>query len=59
MDNYTSMGVLRRKWYVWEMNRSKTRVKPETKARQRREFEDAIIHLADEILEERAHNART
>lgn len=35
--------------YVWRMASSKSRIKPETKARMRQEFEDAVLEYADAI----------
>ncbi len=35
--------------YVWRMAFGKTRIKPETKVRMRREFEDSVLEFAEEI----------
>lgn len=43
--------------YIWRMAFSKTRIKPETKARMRREFEDAVLEFADEITSKREDNS--
>lgn len=40
--------------YVWRMAESKDRIKPETKARMRREFEDSVLYYALEIKINRA-----
>lgn len=49
----TQLGELRRTWYLMEMNKGKRNVHQATKDRQRREFEDAVMALAQEIFEER------
>lgn len=49
-------SIARKKWYVSDMARSKSRIKPETRARMEKELEDAIIDWADEIKERRNGN---
>lgn len=44
--------------YVWRMAFGKTRIKPETKVRMRREFEDAVLEFADEIAYGREEEAK-
>lgn len=39
-------GQLKKKQYVWEMAKTKPRIKPETKERMQREFEDAVLEYA-------------
>ena len=48
-----ALSKLRRTWYVWDMARSKVRIKPATKRRLRTEFEDAVLEYAAEIANER------
>ena len=49
MTTSNRLAEMRRTWYVWDMARHKKRVHPSTKARMRREFEDAVLAYAAEI----------
>ena len=52
-EYHQAFGAMRRTWYVWEMNKHKKRIKPETKRRMETEFEDAVINFAKVIDEGR------
>lgn len=52
-EYYQAQGTMKRKWYIWEMNKSKKRIKAETKKRQQIEFEDAVLKFAQVIEEGR------
>lgn len=52
-DYYKAKAELRKKWYQLDMNFSKPRTKPETKDRMQREFDDAVLRLAEAIREGR------
>ena len=52
-DYYQAQGGMKKKWYIWEMNKHKTRIKPETKKRQQIEFEDSVLKFAQVIEEGR------
>lgn len=43
------LAAMRKKWYVWQINAHKPRIKPETKARMRTEFEDSVLEYAAAI----------
>jgi hypothetical protein len=50
---------MRRAWYVWEMNKHKSKVHDTTKERQQTEFEDAVMAYAQEIFERRRNDHNT
>lgn len=50
---YRAQGDMKKKWYVWEMSKTKKRIKQETKDRQRREFEDSVLQFAAVIEQQR------
>jgi hypothetical protein len=52
-DYHQAQGAMKKKWYVWEMNKHKPRIHPETKTRQQIEFEDSVIAFAQVIQEGR------
>lgn len=37
---------LKRTWYVWEMVKAKSRIHDKTKARMKRQFQDAVLGYA-------------
>lgn len=39
-------AAMRRTWYVWQMAAHKTRLKPETKRKMQREFEESVLEFA-------------
>lgn len=49
---------LKKALYLWEMNRCKSRIKPETKLRHERDVEDAIVAWAEDILRQRGPTYR-
>jgi hypothetical protein len=49
-------AIMKKKWYVYEMNRHKDRIKPETKARMKQEFEDSVLAYASYIEHGRWEN---
>jgi len=52
----TEISAESRMWtknYIWRMAASKSRIKPETKVRMRKEFEDAVLEFADQIRRNR------
>jgi hypothetical protein len=54
MPTYSkAQGTMKKKWYVWEMNKYKSRTKQETKARMQREFEDSVLQFAAVIEQQR------
>lgn len=54
MPSYSrAQGEMKKKWYVWEMSKTKRRIKQETKDRQRLEFEDSVLQFAAVIEQQR------